>query len=602
VPEAWTTSLRSKISVKSSETIRLNPYSGETMVLGRTDILRSPQKVGIPEVSTTKAKFNIFNLKPSIVEESALSVKTPSASDITSLYFEKQAGTTKISSGAYRDIAKPGRGTLYKGYADELGYLGESKKTREITSAISDLLKSETPEYGVKLSKYGNVPTPRVKFAENKLPKTPTNPIGLGVEPLYETRAAGIPRATIRDVTKEPIPSKGFSTTGQQLKYAEVSPVEKMGATWKSIFGELSKAKPKQKYSSEGAMVSARVEQMMTRARRSEQLPEETRRFEELQKVTPSLKSVGPIIDTSEYVKYSEAMLKGLKGGEVKVGVSLKSTPIISAYPNRIERQYGRIDKIGVGIGEITSSSQRSLQKQTGEQTQPTIEKESASAKSMSETIQKSMQDILKTTSQLPAEETMQKQEEIAIKIPSIVTTLIPADITTQLPRQTPVTDTASISKVGTIQDITQIPDITTKPPKEPKIKIPVIPLLFGGSLSGGGGGGAGPRKRYKKHTEVFEYNFTPALAAVAVTKALRRGSNVTRGPGSSLPSFSLQKPTQKLVKVVPAQRPVQQKVASIQMPSFSMPNIGIAKKSSSTTGIRSISLPSSLPQKKKRK
>jgi len=147
----------------------------------------------------------------------------------------------------------------------------------------------------------------------------------------------------------------------------------------------------------------------------------------------------------------------------------------------------------------------------------------------------------------------------------------------------------------------TSLPPSTPKPPS-PGSPIPILPT--GGNLYGSGGI-RDKKKRYKKHVEKFEYPFTPVLAAVAVTKALRRGSNVTRGPGSSLPSFSLQKPTkvqQKPVKVVPAQRAVQQKVASIQMPSFSMPNIGITKKSSSTTGIRSISLPSSLPQKKKRK
>jgi hypothetical protein len=235
-------------------------------------------------------------------------------------------------------------------------------------------------------------------------------------------------------------------------------------------------------------------------------------------------------------------------------------------------------------------------------QPQPTIEKEISSTKSISDTIQKSIQDILKISSQTPSEETVQKQEEIVTRVPSIDTTLIPAEITTQMPRIKQITKTSPILDTTQLPDIMKTPDITQKPPKEPPIfKIPPIPL-FGGGLSGGGGI-RDKKKRYKPHEQVFEYNFNPWKAARITSKVLAVGSNVTRGPASSLPSFSLQKPTkvqQKPVKVVPAQRPVQQKVA--QMPSFSMPNIGIAKKSSSTTGIRSISLASSLPQKKKRK
>lgn len=607
-PESWTVSPRSKATVISSEAIRLNPYSGETLVLGRTDVLRSPAKIGIPEVSTSKTRFNIFELKPSIAEESAMSVKTPSAGDITSLYFEKKAGTTTISSGAYRDITKPGRGTLYKGYTDEFGYLGESKKTREITSAIKDILESKEPEYGVKLSKYANVPTPRIKIAE-KTTLTPSIPIGLSVEPIYETRIAGMPRVSAREVSKEPIPSKGFSTTGQQLKYAEIPVAEKMGATFKSIFGELAKAKPKAKYSKEGTMISARVEQMATRARRAEQLPEETRRFEELQKVTPSLKTVGPIIDTSGYIKYSEAMLKGLKSGGVKSEVSLKPFSVVSEQSNRLERQYGRIDRIGVGVGEITSPSQKSLEKQLQEQIQPTIEKETPSVKSMSETIQKSIQDILKT----PSSDITQKQEEIAIRVPFEVTTPTPKETTTQLPRQAQIPEVTSISRVTQIPDLTQRPEITRTPPEKTKLKIPVLPPLFGGSLPGGGGGGAGPRKRYKKHEEVFEYKFDPWKAARITAKALAVGSNVTRGPKSSLPTSIFGKPQQTQINkvtlkptpkkvlvpkvVVPKfNMPMQKKVTT---PQFTTPKIGVSK---STNTMKSISLLSSMPTKKKGK
>lgn len=155
---------------------------------------------------------------------------------------------------------------------------------------------------------------------------------------------------------------------------------------------------------------------------------------------------------------------------------------------------------------------------------------------------------------------------------------------------------------------------ITTKEP--PKIKIPVIPLIKGGAGFGGGGGGADKRRRYKKHEEIFSYNFDPWKAARITAKALAVGSNVTRGPKSSLPtSIFTQKPniavtTQKKVSpmvatpkkasvskvVVPKfNMPAQKKMVT---PQFAMPKIGVSK---STNAMKPISLLSSLPQQKKK-
>jgi hypothetical protein len=227
-------------------------------------------------------------------------------------------------------------------------------------------------------------------------------------------------------------------------------------------------------------------------------------------------------------------------------------------------------------------------------QPQPTIEKEISSTKSISDTIQKSIQDILKISSQTPSEETVQKQEEIVTRVPSIDTTLIPAEITTQMPRIKQITKTSPILDTTQLPDIMKTPDITQKPPKEPPIfKIPPIPL-FGGGLSGGGGI-RDKKKRYKPHVQVFDYNFDPWKAARITAKALAVGSNVTRGPKSSLPTFSLQTP-KPTIKVAP--RVVKAPAQKILTPSFKMPSINVG----STTGLKSISLASSLPQKKKRK
>jgi hypothetical protein len=154
-------------------------------------------------------------------------------------------------------------------------------------------------------------------------------------------------------------------------------------------------------------------------------------------------------------------------------------------------------------------------------------------------------------------------------------------------------------SKPGSTLSPPSVPSIPTiSPPSTPKtpgsiITIPPIPL-FGGGLSGAGGI-RDKKKRYKPHVQVFDYNFDPWKAARITSKVLAVGSNVTRGPKSSLPTFSLQTP-KPTIKVAP--RVVKAPAQKILTPSFKMPSINVG----STTGLKSISLASSLPQKKKRK
>jgi len=169
---------------------------------------------------------------------------------------------------------------------------------------------------------------------------------------------------------------------------------------------------------------------------------------------------------------------------------------------------------------------------------------------------------------------------------------------------------------------------------------------LFGGGL-GGGGGGSDKRRRFKKHEQLFEYGFRPDIAAVAEAKMLKSGSNVIFKQKSSLPTFGIalpapqrpakaqQKPTaprappkislpnfnvpmqQRPAKAVPrvvstkfnlltqkvsqVRTPTQKKVSMPQFAQFKTPSVGVTHKSSNT-GLKSISLPSSLPQKKKEK
>ncbi|MFA5745746.1 MAG: hypothetical protein WC932_02675 [archaeon] len=177
-------------------------------------------------------------------------------------------------------------------------------------------------------------------------------------------------------------------------------------------------------------------------------------------------------------------------------------------------------------------------------------------------------------------------------------------------------------------------------PPYSPPIESPEsgkIPsaLLFGGALSSGAGGG-GFDRRFRKHKQVFTYPFTPYEAATATAKALKAGSNIVFGQKSSLPTFGIASPKPKVAVKQSTQRPakvpqkptapraapkvslpkfnmstqqrpakaaprVAIKVSTPQFAQFKMP-AGLTHKSTSNTGLKSISLPSSLPLKKKGK
>jgi hypothetical protein len=215
-------------------------------------------------------------------------------------------------------------------------------------------------------------------------------------------------------------------------------------------------------------------------------------------------------------------------------------------------------------------------------------------------------------------------------------------------PVSTPISTPSPISTSTPSPSIT--PSITIPP--SPKIEPPSIlpPLLFGSNIPPGSGGG-GYNKRYKKHEQLFEYGFRPDIAAVAESKMLKSGSNVIFKQKSSLPTFGLalpaikqspQRPTKAQQKPIapraapkvllpkfnvpmqqrpakapprvvstkfnlPTQRvpqvraPAQKNVSMPQFAQFKMPSAGVTHKSSNT-GLKSMSLPSSMPQKKKGK
>ena len=165
-----------------------------------------------------------------------------------------------------------------------------------------------------------------------------------------------------------------------------------------------------------------------------------------------------------------------------------------------------------------------------------------------------------------------------------------------------------------TTKEITQSVTTTQPEPKPPEPKkpeppIPIIPIW--GSLSGGGGGG-GHNRRFKRHKQIFSYPFTPGLASAAIAKALKQGSNYTKGQlGSSLPKSGFvgvkpvaQKAQPKLVVPKIAAPRVAQKMAvpKINIPTVKATSTRVNLPKSNIGSMKSISLPSSLPQKKKKK
>lgn len=232
------------------------------------------------------------------------------------------------------------------------------------------------------------------------------------------------------------------------------------------------------------------------------------------------------------------------------------------------------------------SFGQKSLQ----EQPQATVEKTTPSIKNISDTIQKAIQDIIKVPDIAP----IQTTEIAQIQIPGQKFTQeqVPELTTKQIPLSK--TDIAQIPDIKNILDITQRPELTPKPEitQKPKPYVPLIPIFGGSSLPPGTSGG-GHKRKFKPHKQVFEYNFDPWKAARITAKALAAGSNVTRGPKSSLPtSIFAQKPSTGVPKI---NTPSQKKVAA---PQFTMPKIGISK---STNTLKPVSLPSSMPTQKKK-
>ena len=231
----------------------------------------------------------------------------------------------------------------------------------------------------------------------------------------------------------------------------------------------------------------------------------------------------------------------------------------------------------------------------------------------------KSVQGLVSGSKSLLTSEVVQKQKESSSMsdISRLVSTTIRPSYKEDI-RQTPSEDQLIktipiVDIVPTTKPITIIePKVTTTTELKKTItEVPKIPPLFGGSLSGGGGGGEGPRKRYKRHEQIWEYNFDPYAAARVTAKALKVGSNVTRGPGSSLPTFGL-RPTRSPTRVQQSPtkatpRAVVPKQKAMPVPSFKMPSMGIMQKgpttkSGSNTELKSISLSSSLPTQKKKK
>ena len=177
---------------------------------------------------------------------------------------------------------------------------------------------------------------------------------------------------------------------------------------------------------------------------------------------------------------------------------------------------------------------------------------------------------------------------------------------------------TAPVLFSTVLPTLDQIPEKLTQ---QETIKTPsLVWPPYGALLPGGGGGGGDHRRRFKKHEQLFEYNFRPDIAATVTAKALKAGSNIVFGQKSSLPMFGVASPKSKVVINQSPQKAakVQQKVAvpRVVMPKFDVPTqkkvapmkVSTSQfkipsvKAGSNTGLKSMSLPSSLPTKKKNK
>ncbi len=319
-----------------------------------------------------------------------------------------------------------------------------------------------------------------------------------------------------------------------------------------------------------------------------------------------------------------ESPIEKLKGPvsetETKLKIGILSIPIT----DQISKTIQSISQTQ-SIKSIQEQSTSSMQKQS--QLQLQSQKQLQDQTSMQKSALK-LGSVLGVSSLLGIEEASlgaqsQVQGEKQVQKQDVLSTLITEPIITTIPRvkeivipETKITTTTDIKKT-----IIEIPKI-------------IIPPVWGGLSVGGGGGDH--KRRFKKHKQIWEYPFTPAEAAVAEAKLLKAGSNIIFGQKSSLPTFGIaapkpvikQQPTQRPIKVpqkptalraIPKVSlpkfnvPVQQRPAKAaprvitstqrktpQFSQFKIPSVSI--KSTSNTGLKSMSLPSSLPQKKKGK
>jgi hypothetical protein len=202
---------------------------------------------------------------------------------------------------------------------------------------------------------------------------------------------------------------------------------------------------------------------------------------------------------------------------------------------------------------------------------------------------------------------------------PSISTFSLPSPKIESPPSgSTPSIPSTKISPPSAPSIPTSVPPSGPVPsPSSPKLPSPILFPPGGSNLPPGSGGG-GHKRKFKPHVQLFEYNFDPWKAARITAKALAVGSNVTRGPKSSLPtSIFAQKPTSQNIVKAPSRvatpkinMPTQKKSPApsvvapkfnlpAQKSQFTMPKINAPK---STNTLKSMSLSSSLPQKKKGK
>jgi hypothetical protein len=461
--EAWTTEPRGTMAVRNRIDTLINPYSGDTLVMGTKTTTTTPSTLP-PAIEIGKAHFNIYDLGLSIATPEASPIKTPPVDAITAANFR----TKFLEAGGYRDTNSIG--TLYQRFTAGGETFGFSQKTTEVSKAFNDFLESKTPEsmgyYG--FNDYAMPNANRIKSLSKSTPGIPTNPLkssGGITEPI-----------NLKGITpKEFVPTTSGKVAGQVLTPAD--PFEEYQAIMRDMFGELApRQKPAPMKGAQAAydqVALQRTREINTRMFAGDLLPE-SEALGLVSVYSPQSEPSTPVLPTSVFGPDAVGAIARLNtvGGDLRPydsGLGKASRPASQIYGGSLVAYGGPVP--------LTI-------------TPPAFIKGSVSPQIISP---EKSQD---TFSFLGFGQTPQTgSEEINIFSPMVGTAMASAMASAQ--------DQAQALYTPTLQE--QLQEIQQQPPENPPTKntflFPPFPIKI---ESGPGGSGSGGRRPGRRHTELF--------------------------------------------------------------------------------------------------